>query len=344
MSYPTARRILEELHFLDIVDISSIADYTNSELKIILKEEYQWFKSDEFKALMEEVNKEEEQEEARRENSTISKQTESLDKDTGINGKIKNPTDNHKIENPSVDDTMPACDTVTCHTLKKNLPHTHRENIFSGAIGKKENDGQDNRLSTDMTDLSHHHQPTENNRDYIEEANYTKSSNRVNPAGGGDTGQEHSIINYNNNNEQLIDRDDNSTNYLPAPLGSKYFQRVTTSYDENDDICHIGSDSKIDTRIESRALQEVLSIIESAKGHQIAVSTAVTSVWDAHEQIRNFFGTKLTTRENRRIRDLYLRMIRHPNIEVIKYKPQLIVRWSDKEPQSETKDLDSNPL
>jgi hypothetical protein len=99
---------------------------------------------------------------------------------------------------------------------------------------------------------------------------------------------------------------------------------------------------KIDTEIENRALQEVLSVIKSAKGHHIAVSTAVASTHNAHEQIGSYLGDKLTTRENRRIRDLHLRVVRHPNIEVIKHKPQLIVRWSDKEPSSEEVDQDSN--
>ena len=123
------------------------------------------------------------------------------------------------------------------------------------------------------------------------------------------------------------------------------FQRVTASHDRNeDDVCHTELELTIDTGIEEIILQKILSVIESAKGHQIAVSTAVTSVWDASEQIRNYLGDKLTTRDNRRIRDLYLKIIRHPSIEVIKHKPQLIVKWSDKELSSETLDLDYDPL
>lgn len=128
------------------------------------------------------------------------------------------------------------------------------------------------------------------------------------------------------------------------PVRSKYFQRVTASQDENGDNCHTELASKTNSRIENILLQEVLSFIESTKGLQIAVSTAVTSVWNRHEQIRNYLGDKLTTRENRRIRDLYLQIIRHPNIEVVKHKPQLIVRWSDKEPQSNPLVMDSDPL
>ncbi|HZD33831.1 MAG TPA: hypothetical protein VE130_01385, partial [Nitrososphaeraceae archaeon] len=311
MSYPTARRILEELHFLDIVDIASVAEYTNSEVKITLKEEYQWFKNDEFRRLTKEVNIEQ-KENQEVEFSTTSKSSskELLDKEAVTICDTDNATSHtdHNFQG----NTLLACDAVTCHTLKKNLPHTQEKDIFSEIINKKENDDQENRSCADPTPTIHLHKPAENNRDYIEEVNYTKRSNRNDSIAGRDAEQEYSIAKYNNNinNERLIERDGNSTNNLPTPLRPKYFQRVTASHDENDDICHTGLNSKIDTGIENRALQEVLSVIESAKGHQIAVSTAVTSVWDAHEQIRNFFGTKLTTRENRRIRDLYLRIIR----------------------------------
>ena len=56
-------------------------------------------------------------------------------------------------------------------------------------------------------------------------------------------------------------------------MGSKYFQRVTVSHDKNSDDCHTEFESKINSRSEDITYQEVLSIIESAKGLQIAVST-----------------------------------------------------------------------
>ena len=125
-------------------------------------------------------------------------------------------------------------------------------------------------------------------------------------------------------------------------MRSKYFQHVTASHDENGDDCH-EFESKINSETEDILCLEVLSFIESAEGLEIVVSTAVTSVWNRHEQIRNYLGDKLTTRDNGRIRGLYLRIIRHPNIEVIKHKPQLIVRWCKKE-SPETSDQDSHSL
>ncbi len=141
---------------------------------------------------------------------------------------------------------------------------------------------------------------------------------------------------FNNSNNK-------SAGNFPSFEGSKNSQSVTLSHDRSkDNACHTEYESKIDTVIEDIILQKILSTIESAKGHRIAVSTVVTCVWNASEQIQNYLGDKLTTRENRRIKDLYLRIIRHPNIEVVKHKPQLIVRWSEKGLTSETSDQDSN--
>jgi hypothetical protein len=106
---------------------------------------------------------------------------------------------------------------------------------------------------------------------------------------------------------------------------------------------NLNSKYSVNTAIEDIALQVVLSVIESAKGDQIAVSTVVASVWSTHAQIQNYLGDTLTTRDNGRIRELYLRIIRHPNTEVIKHKPQLIVKWSDKKPSSKALDPESNP-
>lgn len=121
------------------------------------------------------------------------------------------------------------------------------------------------------------------------------------------------------------------------------FQSMIVSHDRNkNDTCHTEHESKIDTRTEDIILQKILSIIKSTRGHQIAVSTVMTCVWNSSEQIQDYLGDKLTTRENRRIRELYLRIIRHPNIEVVKHKPQLIVRWFDGGLASETLDLEFN--
>lgn len=363
MSNPTARRILEELHFLDIVDITSVADFANSEVKITLKQEYQWFKNDEFRELTKEVGEEQEPEKDRKEESrTINKETWSLDSEAETSSDTDNPTDqtaHDNIQNTSVDNTLLACDTVTRHTLKKNLPHTQGKNIFTGTINKEENDSQKNRSSTDMTYSTYQREPVENKRDYIEGVSYTKNSNSSVTERGHSPAAELDDSIINNNKVQSLcpcdsyqdlgvvdtvnNSNNDSVNNFPVPVGSKYFQRVTASHDRNDDDCHTEFESKINSRIEDIVLQEVLSIIESAKGLQITVGTAVASAWNAHEQIRNYLGDKLTTRDNRRIRDLYLRIIRHPSIEVIKHKPQLIVRWSDKELPSKTLDQESNP-
>jgi hypothetical protein len=42
---------------------------------------------------------------------------------------------------------------------------------------------------------------------------------------------------------------------------------------------------------------------------------------------KNYIGDKLTQRENKRVKRLCLKIIRNENVQVVKYKPQLVVRW-----------------
>jgi hypothetical protein len=51
ISEPTARRTMREFHALKIADISAVTEYSNAELKITLRSEYDWFKTEEFNEL-----------------------------------------------------------------------------------------------------------------------------------------------------------------------------------------------------------------------------------------------------------------------------------------------------
>jgi hypothetical protein len=106
--------------------------------------------------------------------------------------------------------------------------------------------------------------------------------------------------------------------------GSNDFQRVTPSQ------CHTPGQSAlrpVPTDLEAITLQEILSIIKAANGLQVAVNTCIVSVHSSNEQVRTYLGDNLTSRDNRKVRDLCLKIIRDHNIEVIKHKPQLVVRW-----------------
>jgi hypothetical protein len=86
---------------------------------------------------------------------------------------------------------------------------------------------------------------------------------------------------------------------------------------------------------EKAVLEAILDEIKSADGSQVAVNAVINSSYSKSEEIRSYLGDKLTSRENRKVRDLYLMINRHPNIEVVKYKPQLVVRWCSSSLQTE---------
>ena len=110
--------------------------------------------------------------------------------------------------------------------------------------------------------------------------------------------------------------------------------------------CHTPRESAIrpvPADLEAITLQEILSMIKAANGSQMVVNTCIASTHSSNEQIRSYLGDTLTPRENRKVRNLYLKIIRHHNIEVIKHKPQLVVRWvKDNSPQNKPTGGDNN--
>lgn len=76
-------------------------------------------------------------------------------------------------------------------------------------------------------------------------------------------------------------------------------------------------------------------MIRGANGSEIAFNFVVESVHFQNERIKLYVGEKLTSRENKKVRNLALEIIRNKNIEVIKHKPQLLVRWNSSEVRSD---------
>ena len=74
--------------------------------------------------------------------------------------------------------------------------------------------------------------------------------------------------------------------------------------------------------------QQTLDIIKETNGSQVAVNTAIQSAYNRSEQARKYFGDKLTQRENKRVKNLCVAIIRNKNIVVVKHKPQLVVKWT----------------
>ena len=111
--------------------------------------------------------------------------------------------------------------------------------------------------------------------------------------------------------------------------GSKSFEHVTLSHPEQDSQTpyQVSPTIQESDGIKYIALQEILRTIELTHGSTLAVNYAITTVCKNNETVRNYLGDKLTSRENRNVRDLVSNIIRHPNINVIKHKPQLLVRW-----------------
>jgi hypothetical protein len=109
-----------------------------------------------------------------------------------------------------------------------------------------------------------------------------------------------------------------------SPRGSKFFQTQSHGHTENEIIKEKIDNEKI------AVLKLMLDAIKNAGGSIVSVVDILNSVYTKNEIVRAYIGNKLTQRENRKIRQLYVDIIRSGNyIRVEKYKPQLLLSWTD---------------
>lgn len=87
-------------------------------------------------------------------------------------------------------------------------------------------------------------------------------------------------------------------------------------------------DSNIKQEEEEFAYQQAIAFIEAADGQEVVINNAIRSAHSKSEQLRNYIGDELTQRENKRVKRLCLKIIRNENVLVVKYRPQLVVKWA----------------
>jgi len=129
--------------------------------------------------------------------------------------------------------------------------------------------------------------------------------------------------------------------------GSNSLELVTLSHSTTDECevevegeqqspYHIPSSINENDGIKNVTFKEILKVIRSKQGSGIAVNYAIEYVCNNNEAVKKYLNGKLTSRENRDVRDLISNIVRHSNIDVIKQKPQLVVKWSENNDDSLT--------
>ncbi len=138
---------------------------------------------------------------------------------------------------------------------------------------------------------------------------------------------------YNNceqlcNNKSIEDNSHSVEENSASLWGANHFQPLTQLHDHIQSSPDEGLNDATKGEEESKVLEEIVATIKEVNGFQIALNSAIQSAYNRNEQVRTYLGDKLTQRENKSVKKLCLNIIRHPNIEVVKHKPQLVVRWS----------------
>ncbi|WP_148686801.1 ArsR family transcriptional regulator [Candidatus Nitrosocosmicus hydrocola] len=290
ISQPVVTRTMREFEALKIANLSAVSDYSNSELKIKLNSEFSWFRTKEFLDLKQDFVPYDQKDKKNHDCDT-----QSIDDSDFENESVQNP-----IDKGNTIKTVEQCDN-------NNDRHTFIDNLPPQAQQKNDVDVDD--CVAQKRDLI----------DDSEKFSTIKEDKNEKP-------NHNSFIDSSSSDRQNAEK-------IPEPLsGSESFEHVTLSHAEEDEEGHKTQYPVSPTITDSGgikyiALQEILKTIQRSHGSIIAVNYAVGSVCKNNETVRNYLGDKLTSRENRNIRDIVSNVIRHPNIKIIKNKPQLLVKW-----------------
>jgi hypothetical protein len=320
VSKPTARRTMKEFYALGIAETSAISGYQNAELKITLRSEYEWFKGKEFEKIREGFILDNSNDRANNDNNVID----------SSNGKAKDDANNNTAASA-------ACDS---HTLKVDSPlETEENNNNSSATHyrpfieeKSYSNDKGSSLNVDSTSVKE--SDNELKIDYSSDSvvNNINSEEDCNYYDGTQQSSDNKAI---EDNSHIVEENNASL------WGANRFQHVTQSHGHMQSSMEEGlNDAAKGEEEEHKVLEEILATIKDSNGFQIAVNSAIQSVYNRNEQVRAYLGDKLTQRENKRVKNLCLKIIRHPNIEVVKYKPQLVVKWSSSSLQTEQQSHD----
>jgi hypothetical protein len=316
ISRPIATKTMRELDALGIVKIFTVGNYSNSELKIKLKSEFEWFKSSEFIKLKEEfVPTYEDENQADSVNELkgeddLSNLSSNNNLSSFVDKNCQNKEDNDRKEEE-------ACDkNIICHTLKRNLPP--ERNI-------------ENKTCDNQKEIKEQHQQQRVGENHsFDNFNLQDQPLQQNNCNLTIDEKHNQYDNFNNiitTSTTTIKANSSTVNNSPSPTPIS-FERMT---DSNEAVCH--TSSGLSLIIEDNdptfnfIFQELLDFTRLANGSSISFNSAMQSICKNNGVTRNYLGDKLTARENRDVRDLQLKVIRYPNIEVIKHKPQLLIRW-----------------
>ena len=196
---------------------------------------------------------------------------------------------------------LKTCDTndKNCHMSKQNSDlYCNKKNIFN-----------------DHTENNNENCPN-NNQEYdnnVDKFRITSTEDNLH--------NNNTIINQNDNNTDTLKIKEKNTSLKIGNL----FTRVTPSHEK----CYAVNKTK--QFVPEGAIEDILKVIKDENG-QIALNYALQLSIQKSEMVKEFLqNEKLTARASRKVRNIFVEINRHRNIQVVKRKPQLVVRWVQNE-------------
>ena len=290
ISSPFAKKTMRELAAVGIVEILGVASYSNSELKITLRDEYKWFKNQDFQKLFNNDP------DPTKKDTSEDELADTTDDITGKASNENHQSKNKACKNESIKSMRDYCDNELSqsHAKTKSTLDTYIEN--SDSCDTSENKSPDSNTSECDNDNRDNNSSSQTNNDRESKASLSE-----------DTKPRSNLREPEEQNNASLG-------------GSESIQHVTVTQSEE-------TGNSGNSEMHNLTLKVVLEIIKEANGSQISFNAAVELACSSNQSVRSYIGDKLTSRENKKVRNLSVEIIHSKNIEIVKHKPQLIFRW-----------------
>ena len=323
ISEPTARKTMREFQALEIANVSSTSSYASSELTLVLNGKFRWFLSEEFQNL--------------RYDKTTTVTTIHNQSNTEYRRMVL-PLITKTLSNSYYYTIQKACDNKpcdSCHTLKAKLPpetEIKKDKVDGETNNKFPSDSDNNIKPLNGTDkeITSFYISNNTSNYFVDNTNKIENckknegtTNIKNNNNSKDTRLDQISIKENN----LTDSVDLNLQKNSVSLGPENFQHVTVSHAN----CHTNT-----TNMPQNVVKEILDIIKSENG-TISLGYTLQLACQRSQIVRDYLRKekKLTQRDSRTVQNLFVEIVRHRNIKIIKRKPELIVKWIENEEKQE---------
>ena len=139
--------------------------------------------------------------------------------------------------------------------------------------------------------------------------------------------EEHfSNIDFYNNSDKKVYSNTGITKSVNEPYKKLFYEHEKEQKEYSPQLLGLIKQEKEGSK-EDAVFEQILEAIRETNGHEISVNAIIESLRIQNERVKEYSGHVAIQKDNPNVKNIYLKIIRHNNIEVVRHRPDLIVKW-----------------